>query len=404
VSFNKRTNLYFASAIAIVAALTCMLAVCLASQSQTEKPNSERPDGNGKCYVCHPGLKTEEITTIHVKMNVTCDECHGPSVEHMHDEMLMTKPDLLFGRSEVNRMCSNPICHTPGGPPPADQVYGRQDHKDHAAVEAFYKKWLGRTRPNGRAITPDSVCTDCHGKHNLDKPIDTQSEQAEWVAAFNGRDLTGWSTFGDSGGASWSVKAGRIVASAGPNGEAGDLWTEAMYEDYLLAVTFRADWPIRAGIWLRAAGYEGGPRIEIIETLAAKKRPASTGSVRVPGKGYALANLREDLIDRESWNTLSVKVQGNRIQVWLNGEEVGAVRLPGPAKGRIGLHIEGRSVSKPSELHVREVLVQQLSKSEETTSESTSSGSSDKPKQASATAIRARAVPQASYRRGWRSL
>jgi hypothetical protein len=361
VSLNRRTKLYCVSAISIVAALTWTLAVCLADQSQAEKQNSERPDGNSKCYVCHAGLKTEEITTVHVEMDVTCDECHGPSVEHMHDEMLMTEPDLLFGRSEVNKMCSNRMCHAPGG---ERQVYGRQDHKDHAAVDAFYKKWLGKTRPNGRAITHDSVCTDCHGTHNLDKATDQLSEQDEqWIAAFNGRDLTGWSASRGSGGATWTVKGGRIVASAGPNAEAGDLWTEALYEDYLLAVTFRADWPIHAGIWLRATDTrrERGPRIEIFES---KEPFAFTGSVSVPGKGLALANLREDLIDRESWNTLSVKVQGNKIQVWLNGEEVGAVRLPGPTKGRIGLHIEGQSASRPSELHVREVLVQRLSKTE----------------------------------------
>jgi hypothetical protein len=142
-----------------------------------------------------------------------------------------------------------------------------------------------------------------------------------------------------------------------------------VYEDYLLAVTFRADWPIDAGIWLRAADIkrQRGPRVEIFDS---KKPFAFTGSVSVPGKGLVLANLREDLIDRESWNTLSVKVQANKVQVWLNGEEVGAVRLPGPTKGKIGLHIEGSSTSKPSELHVREVLVQRLSETEETTSES----------------------------------
>ena len=368
MSLKKRSNMYFALAIPTLTVLTWTLAVCLAGQSQGEKANSEKPDGNSKCYVCHASLKTEEITTIHVEMNVTCDECHGACVEHMHDEMLMTKPDLLFGRSEVNRMCSNRMCHAPGG---ERQVYGRQDHKDHAAVEAFFKKWQGRTRPNGRAIAHDSVCTDCHGTHNLDKATDQLSEQEEqWIAAFNGRDLTGWSASRVSGGASWTVKGGRIVGSAGPNGEAGDLWTEAVYEDYLLAVTFRADWPIQAGIWLRAADTkrERGPRIEVFD---GKKPVAFTGSVSVPGKGLVLANLHEDLIDRESWNTVSVKVQGNKIQVWLNGEEVGAVRLPGPTRGKIGLHIEGHSTSKPSELHVREVLVQRLSKTEETTSEST---------------------------------
>jgi hypothetical protein len=127
-------------------------------------------------------------------------------------------------------------------------------------------------------------------------------------------------------------------------------------------VTFRAEWPIHAGIWLRAEGSEKGPRVEIFEN----KKPASfTGSIWVPGKGLALANLRQDLVDRESWNTISVKVEGKRFQVWLNGEEVGAIRADGPAKGKIGLHIETNPLYKTAKLTVREVLIQKLAGSEE---------------------------------------
>jgi len=377
VRSNTRTNLSLAGAILILAVFAWVLTACSADQSQAEKPAGvphqlsagpsplgpheelpsspssigAGPNGNSMCYVCHPGLKTEELTTVHLEISVTCNECHGPTVHHMHDEMLMTKPDLLFGRAEVNKMCSNPTCHKPGG---ERIVYGFEDHKDTAAVKAFHKKWLGRTRPNGRAIAIDSVCTDCHGTHNLDEPI-TQSEQAgEWINAFNGRDLKGWRP---SGAASWRVKRDRIVATAGPNGEGGTLWTEAIYQDYLLSVTFRTTRPIHAGIWLRAAGSERGPRVEIFDN---QKPTAFTGSVWLPGKGLVLANLREDLVDRESWNTISVKVRGDRVGVWLNGEEVGAIRISGPAKGKIGLHIEKGPVSGGGELCVREVLVQRL--------------------------------------------
>ncbi len=232
------------------------------------------------------------------------------------------------------------------------------------AVEAFLEKWRGRMRPNGRAVTHDSVCTDCHGTHNITKPINTSEDgqAVEWIAAFNGSDLAGWQP---SGGASWSVSRGRIIAKPGAGGKGGVLWTKAEYEEYLLAVTFQATWPIHAGIWLRGTGLEQsseqGARIEIFE----KPKPlAFTGSVYVQGKGLALVNLREDLVDRQGWNTLSVKVEGDRIQVWLNGEEIGVVRVGGPAKGKIGLYIEGESSSKSAELQVREVQVQKLRKEE----------------------------------------
>jgi len=351
VWLNTRNNLSLAVGLLFSIVFTFVFTVCFADESK-----SGQADGNNKCYVCHPSMKTEELTTNHLAIGITCDECHGLSTEHMHDEMLMTKPDLLFGRSEVRGMCSNPSCHKPGG---ERSVYGLQDH-DSEAVEAFFKKWRGRIRPNGRAVSHDSVCTDCHGTHNITKPAEKQSENeqsAQWITAFNGRDLTGWRP---SGSANWTVKTGRIVGTPGEDDKGGSLWTETTYEDYLLAVTFRATWPIRAGIWLRDEDAKGGPRIEIFEPTEADKYKAFVGSLRIPGRGLVLVNLRGDLVVRESWNTISARVQGDRIQVWLNAEEIGVARVSGPLKGKIGLYIEKHPGSKSIELQVREVLIQRL--------------------------------------------
>ncbi len=351
---NRRTIWILSWGGIALIAFVCVLAVCFADELMAQKSADEKSSGNSKCYVCHPALKTEDITTIHLDMGITCDQCHGPSIEHMHDEMLMTKPDLLFGRAEVRNMCSNPMCHKPGDD---RRVYGRQDHKDQAAVKAFHEKWLNRVRPNGRFITLNAVCTDCHGTHNIVKDLKAESEEKKWITAFNGRDLTGWQP---SGAASWIVERRSIVGKPGTNGSGGTLWTDAVYEDYLLTVTFRATWPIHAGICLRGTASECGPRIEIFENRQAS---AFTGSIFVPDKGFALLNMREDLVDRESWNTISVKVQGKRFQVWLNGEEVGAIQAIGPAKGKIGLHIESNPAYKSAKLYVREVLIQKLDQS-----------------------------------------
>lgn len=345
-SYIRRIS-YLIVAIVIVA---CLSAICQAEESQTEKPNE-----NSKCYVCHPGMKTEAISTIHIEIGVSCDVCHGSSTEHMHDEMLMTKPDLLFGRSEVQKMCSK--CHKPGGD---REVYNRQDHAHPDAVEDFFEKWTGRMRPNGRAVTLNSVCTDCHGTHNINKPLDTKSggeHQAEWIAAFNGIDLKGWKT---SDASNWMVKSGLIVGTAGANDKGSTLWTETAYDNYLLAITFRATWPIHAGIYLRGTESKSGPRIEIFDSA-----PAYTGSILIPEKGLALTNISEDLVDRESWNTISARVEGDKVQVWLNGEEIGSVRGIGPEKGKIGLYIEKNSASKSAEFSVREMLIQKLPETEE---------------------------------------
>ncbi|OHB73965.1 MAG: hypothetical protein A2Z25_05620 [Planctomycetes bacterium RBG_16_55_9] len=213
-------------------------------------------------------------------------------------------------------------------------------------------------------MNPASVCTDCHGTHNISKPLNTRSEDAQsadWIAAFNGRDLSGWQTSDKS---CWTVKSGQIIGTGGEKHQGGMLWTKETYEDYLLAVTFRATWPIHAGIWLRGDGSNYGPRVEIFEPEQANAPKAYTGSVWMERQGLALANLRDNFVDREGWNTLSVRMEGDKVQVWLNGDEIGSVRVAGPAKGRVGLYIGKQAASKSAELSVREVLIQRLAKAE----------------------------------------
>ena len=332
----------FAAAALLAVSLACPCATSVLAGEAPAPQNGIPKADNGLCYVCHLTLKTEEITTTHLAEGHACTKCHGPSNDHMQDEMQMTTPDLLYGRTEVDGMCGK--CHD-------------DPHEDKPAeVKAFRDKWRGRPRPNGRAITETSICTDCHGTHNIDKELTADSDKkAEWVSVFNGTDLAGWHPSGD---ARWKVKLGRIVATPGPKTH-GDLWLDAAYEDYLMAVTFRVDGPIHAGIWLRATDADRGPRIEIFPS---SKPRAFTGSVAVPGKGLALANLREDLFDAGGWNTLSMEVRGQRIAVWLNGAEVGAACCAGPPKGRIGLHIQGGPEHAGAELAVREVQLQKLPK------------------------------------------
>jgi len=334
-----------AAALPTLMFFACAFAVCLAQDRQEEKTAGEKPASvsNSLCHVCHYDLQTEEITTDHLAQGIGCVICHGASSHHMHDEMLMTKPDILYGRTEVEPMCKG--CHVA--------------HKDPNSVAAFRRGWAGRTRPNGRAVTDESICTDCHGTHNIIKKMANESDKdhtAEWTPLFNGQNLDNWRT---SGGASWTVKRGAIVGTADQNGGGGELWTSDVHADYLLAVTFRTTWPIHAGIWLRDPN---GPRIEIFQN---NKPEAFTGSVSVRKRELVLVNLRQDVFDPEAWNTISVKVQGDRIAVWLNGEEIGAVRVKGAGRGRIGLHLEGGAADKAAELRVREVLIQRLEESRE---------------------------------------
>jgi len=321
---------------------TSLPAVCAAQpDKKTPTVAKARPPADNKaCYVCHLTLKTEHVTTIHLAEDIGCVDCHGPSRDHMQDEMLMTTPDLLHGRREVDHMCGE--CHED----PHEEV---QDE-----VTRFRDKWRGKERPNGRAVSATSICTDCHGTHNIDKELKPESDKpvSEWIDIFSGEDLKGWQAAGE---ATWAVKRGRIVGTPGTGG--GVLWTKAEYEDYRLAVTFRTDWPTHAGIYLRATDEDRGPRIEVFQRNAPL---AYAGSVGLPGKGILLANPRRDLFDPEGWNTIAAEIRDDRLQIWLNGEEIGAARTVGPTKGRIGVYLKGGADYRSAEITIGEIRLRDL--------------------------------------------
>lgn len=120
----------------------------------THGNNSELlPQDNELCIICHLYFDDEPLANDHLNAGLTCMHCHGRSADHHHDETMMTSPDILYGRTEVDALCQ--ACHQP--------------HQNPQAVELFRQKWPGKKRENGRTITPASICTDCHGLHTISR-------------------------------------------------------------------------------------------------------------------------------------------------------------------------------------------------------------------------------------------
>jgi len=113
---------------------------------------------NEDCLVCHMDFKEEAITVEHVKVGVGCVACHGPSAAHGDDEANIVTPDVTFGRAEVTPFCQT--CH--------------EGHTTGPKYKAFVKTWTGKRRPNGRFVSAESVCTDCHGHHAVLRPDQLQ--------------------------------------------------------------------------------------------------------------------------------------------------------------------------------------------------------------------------------------
>ena len=122
--------------------------------AETAKPrlfDSGYEEDSSSCFVCHVDFKREELSAVHREAGITCMACHGDSDVHSSDELNIIRPDVIWGRAEIEAFCKQ--CH--------------EEHEKPEAVEAFREEWLSKRRPNGRWVLADSVCTDCHGMHAL---------------------------------------------------------------------------------------------------------------------------------------------------------------------------------------------------------------------------------------------
>ena len=174
------------------------------------------------------------------------------------------------------------------------------------------------------------------------------------VKLFNGRDLTGWET---SGNARWVVEDGLLVGTQGENNAPGDLFTTDTYGDFLVTVTYRVEWPCNSGLWFR---YQSPQKAYQADVLEYKDPECYSGTLYCPGKMFLAMNEDKSLVDRDGWNTIKVRAEGDHIQVWINGHQVADVHDDTTDSGRIGFQIHQGEQFGPMKIVVRELLLKPL--------------------------------------------
>ncbi len=199
-----------------------------------------------------------------------------------------------------------------------------------------------------------------------DLEIAGRAGETEWTSLFNGRDLTGWTTF--RRGVSvvpqttgWRVQKGVLIC---PGNGPGDLRSKAAYRDYVLVVQFRgpermADSGI--GIMLLPENErvvpgpgDGGDYLEI------QLLPGRSGDlykigdfeVEAGGRKLQFSHSRQGVAGDETgkWNVARVEVSDGAVTVFINGKRVnqatGGPKEPGKILLREELHrFEFREVS-----------------------------------------------------------
>ncbi|MCM8525922.1 MAG: DUF1080 domain-containing protein [Lentisphaeraceae bacterium] len=152
---------------------------------------------------------------------------------------------------------------------------------------------------------------------------------------FNGKDLTGWK--GTHGSDSYSIKDGVLKVQSTGGGQ-HLLYTAKKYKDFELVVVSKSEPSSNSGIYfhtdgtsrVKAGWLHNGYEAQLNSTEKEKRK---TGSL------YAIQDVAESPVDETKWFTMKVRVEGKRIQIWVNGKQTADYtepENPERPKNRIG--------------------------------------------------------------------
>jgi len=178
------------------------------------------------------------------------------------------------------------------------------------------------------------------------------------IHLLNGLDLTGWEMIGS---ATWKVENGELIGTQGPGNAPGDLLTEATYKDFELQVTYKVEWPANTGVWFR---YQSPKKAYQADILEYKKPEAYSGTIYCPGKLFLAINDNKALVNYNDWNTLRIRAEGDHLQVWLNGNQVGDVHDTTTDQGKIGFQVHAGDQFAKMKITVREAVLYPVDESQ----------------------------------------
>lgn len=182
-------------------------------------------------------------------------------------------------------------------------------------------------------------------------------KEKQSIALFNGKDLSNWEAYGTE---KWYVEDGNLICESGPDRQYGYLATRDYYRDYDLTLEFKQVANGNSGVFIRSFVPEGvtvnGWQVEV-----APKGNDTGGIYESYGRGWLvqIPDEKEEILKEGDWNTMRIRVLGDKVTTWLNGEEMVDIQDPqiGNGQGRVALQIHD---GEPIKVLWRNIQLQEL--------------------------------------------
>ncbi len=155
-----------------------------------------------------------------------------------------------------------------------------------------------------------------------------------WLSLFDGQTLFGWSP---NSSTTWKVEDGSIVGS----GETpGLLVSHVRFSDYMFRCEAKFAEGANSGLFLRTAFTPKNPAVDCFELNFCDQHPAGFTTGSLVGRQKTEAPI----VAAGKWHLWEARVQGARVQVWLDGTQVldhTDESTPQLTAGFIGLQMNG---------------------------------------------------------------
>ena len=157
---------------------------------------------------------------------------------------------------------------------------------------------------------------------------------------FNGKDTEGWIVYGTD---PWYVdEEGCLVCESGTDNTYGYFGTTEYYDDFDLTLEFKQESSGNSGVFIRSVV----PHDVTVSGWQVEVAPpgCDTGGVYESyGRGwlYQIPDEKESILKYGEWNTMRIRLEGDHLQSWLNGEPMTDIHDAkiGNGHGRICLQI-----------------------------------------------------------------